>query len=125
MWSLGCILYYMTYKKTPFQNITNQITKIHAIIDPSHEIDFPDIPEKDLLDVLKVCTFRFLVLNSVHGQFIVQCLTSVHCLFQRCLVRNPRERISIAELLDHPYVQLQPQPPTESGMFLSCNTKRT
>ncbi|KTF77149.1 hypothetical protein cypCar_00045693, partial [Cyprinus carpio] len=31
-------------------------------------------------------------------------------LFQRCLVRNPRERISISELLDHPYLQLQPQP---------------
>lgn len=44
----------MTYGKTPFQTITNQITKLHAIIDPSHEIDFPDIAEKDLLDVLKV-----------------------------------------------------------------------
>ncbi|TTA40556.1 Dual specificity protein kinase Ttk [Bagarius yarrelli] len=80
IWSLGCILYCMTYGKTPFQNITNQISKIHAIIDPSHEIDFPDIPEKDLLDVLK-----------------------------RCLVRNPKERISIVELLNHSYLQLQPQ----------------
>ncbi|XP_076006456.1 dual specificity protein kinase Ttk [Genypterus blacodes] len=80
VWSLGCILYYMTYGKTPFQSITNQITKLHAIIDPSHRIEFPDISEKDLLDVLK-----------------------------RCLVRNPRERISIAELLHHPYLQLQPQ----------------
>uniref|UniRef100_A0A667XUF3 Dual specificity protein kinase TTK n=1 Tax=Myripristis murdjan TaxID=586833 RepID=A0A667XUF3_9TELE len=84
VWSLGCILYCMTYGKTPFQSITNQITKLHAIIDPSHEIEFPDISEKDLLDVLK-----------------------------RCLVRNPRERISIAELLEHPYLQLQPQPPPE------------
>lgn len=50
----------MTYGKTPFQNLTNQITKLHAIIDPSHEIDFPDIPEKDLLDVLKVCVCLFL-----------------------------------------------------------------
>nr|XP_055067999.1 dual specificity protein kinase Ttk isoform X2 [Misgurnus anguillicaudatus] len=90
VWSLGCILYCMTYGKTPFQNITNQISKIHAIIDPSHEIEFPDIPEKDLLDVLK-----------------------------RCLVRNPRERISIAELLDHPYLQLQLQPQPESE---PCNS---
>ncbi|KAM6910388.1 dual specificity protein kinase Ttk-like [Xenentodon cancila] len=80
VWSLGCILYCMTYGKTPFQSITNQIAKLHAIIDPSHKIEFPDIAEKDLLDVLK-----------------------------RCLVRNPRERICIAELLEHPYLQLKPR----------------
>ncbi|XP_068586117.1 dual specificity protein kinase Ttk [Cebidichthys violaceus] len=80
VWSLGCILYCMTYGKTPFQSITNQIAKLHAIIDRSHGIEFPDIAEKDLLDVLK-----------------------------RCLVRNPRERISIAELLEHPYLQLKQQ----------------
>ncbi|CAK6954237.1 dual specificity protein kinase Ttk [Scomber scombrus] len=80
VWSLGCILYCMTYGKTPFQSITNQITKLQAITDPSHKIEFPDISEKDLLDVLK-----------------------------RCLVRNPRERVSITELLEHPYLQLKPQ----------------
>nr|DBA26449.1 TPA: hypothetical protein GDO54_010705 [Pyxicephalus adspersus] len=84
VWSLGCILYCMTYGKTPFQHITNQITKLHAILDPSYEIEIPDIPEKDLQDVLK-----------------------------KCLVRNPKERISIAELLVHPYVQIQPQPRTD------------
>ncbi|XP_056421922.1 dual specificity protein kinase TTK isoform X2 [Hyla sarda] len=80
VWSLGCILYCMTYGKTPFQHITNQITKLHAILEPSYEIKFPDIPEADLQDVLR-----------------------------KCLVRNPKERISIAELLAHPYVQIQPQ----------------
>jgi serine/threonine-protein kinase TTK/MPS1 len=50
----------MTYGKTPFQHIINQISKLHAIIDPNHEIEFPDIPEKDLQDVLKVT-------SVVHG----------------------------------------------------------
>ncbi|KAM6126720.1 dual specificity protein kinase TTK [Pterocles gutturalis] len=78
VWSLGCILYCMTYRRTPFQHITNPINKMHAIVDPSYEIEFPDIAEKDLQDVLK-----------------------------RCLVRNPKQRISVSELLIHPYVQIQ------------------
>ncbi|XP_068793727.1 dual specificity protein kinase TTK isoform X1 [Struthio camelus] len=78
VWSLGCILYCMTYGRTPFQHITNPINKLHAIIDPSYEIEFPDIAEKDLQDVLK-----------------------------RCLIRNPKQRISVSELLIHPYVQIQ------------------
>ncbi|KAM9665896.1 dual specificity protein kinase TTK [Trichechus inunguis] len=81
VWSLGCILYYMTYGKTPFQHIINQISKLHAIIDPNHEVAFPDIPEKDLQDVLKCC-----------------------------LIRDPKKRISIPELLVHPYVQIQTHP---------------
>ncbi|KAI1885564.1 hypothetical protein AGOR_G00205100 [Albula goreensis] len=95
VWSLGCILYCMTYGKTPFQKITNQFTKMHAIIDPSHEIDFPEIPEKDLLDVLK-----------------------------RCLVRNPKQRISIDELLAHPYLQLQPQSVPEPAPPDNSDLKR-
>ncbi|XP_041872911.1 dual specificity protein kinase TTK isoform X1 [Corvus kubaryi] len=78
VWSLGCILYCMTYGRTPFQHITSHINKMHAIVDPSYEIGFPDIAEKDLHDVLK-----------------------------RCLIRNPKERISVSELLVHPYVQIQ------------------
>ncbi|XP_010564054.1 PREDICTED: dual specificity protein kinase TTK [Haliaeetus leucocephalus] len=78
VWSLGCILYCMTYGRTPFQHITNPINKLHAIVDPSYEIEFPDIAEKDLQDVLK-----------------------------RCLIRNPKQRISVSELLVHPYVQIQ------------------
>ncbi|XP_035178415.1 dual specificity protein kinase TTK [Oxyura jamaicensis] len=78
VWSLGCILYCMTYGKTPFQHITNTRKKLYAIVDPHYEIEFPDIAEKDLQDVLKCC-----------------------------LVRNPKQRISVSELLIHPYVQIQ------------------
>ncbi|XP_040409942.1 dual specificity protein kinase TTK [Cygnus olor] len=78
VWSLGCILYCMTYGKTPFQHITNTRKKLYAIVDPHYEIEFPDIAEKDLQDVLKCC-----------------------------LIRNPKQRISVSELLIHPYVQIQ------------------
>src|SRR4029434_1518941 len=43
VWSLGCILYCMTYGRTPFQSITNQFAKLHAIIDPRFEINFPNM----------------------------------------------------------------------------------
>ncbi|XP_006873341.1 PREDICTED: dual specificity protein kinase TTK [Chrysochloris asiatica] len=94
VWSLGCILYYMTYGKTPFQHIINQISKLHAIIDPNHEIAFPDIPEKDLQDVLKCC-----------------------------LIRDPKQRISIPELLVHPYVQIQTHTGNQVGKGTSDEMK--
>lgn len=53
----------MTYGRTPFQHITNQITKLHAIIDPSYEIAFPDIAEKDLQDVLKVTLLKMFFMR--------------------------------------------------------------
>ncbi|XP_033116973.1 dual specificity protein kinase Ttk-like isoform X2 [Anneissia japonica] len=91
VWSLGCILYYMVYGKTPFQHITNGLMKLHAIIDPSHEINFPAISNKDLYDVL-----------------------------QKCLIRNPKERPSIETLLKHPFLRNKTQDElassTNSGM---------
>lgn len=75
VWSLGCILYSMIYGKTPFQHITNPTMKLQAIINASHHIEFGDEYDTDLLDTMK-----------------------------RCLRRNPKERLSIGELLQHPYL---------------------
>ncbi|KAL9988565.1 hypothetical protein ACROYT_G003023 [Oculina patagonica] len=75
VWSLGCILYMMVYGKTPFQHITNHVVKLQCIMDPSHVIEFPDIKDKRLLDVMK-----------------------------GCLRRSPKERYTIPHLLTHPYI---------------------
>lgn len=60
---------------------------------------------------LTYCTFK--------NKSIVQSISCflLPCLPQSCLIRNPRERVSIAELLAHPYLQLKPQASPEPGMY--------
>ena len=82
VWSLGCILYNLVYKKLPFAAIKNPIMKLQAIIDPEHVIDFPNDPES-LQD---------------HDLQVVDVL-------KKCLQRDPLKRASIEELLEHPYIK--------------------
>jgi len=77
VWSLGCILYQLTYGKMPFGDIKHPLMKLQAITNVDHPIQFPVQPDSDL------------VLISV---------------IKACLIRDPRQRPSIAELLSHTYV---------------------
>lgn len=74
VWALGCIFYQMVYGHTPFSHLPF-IQKLHAITDNNHEISFPAVPNPHAMDVMK-----------------------------RCLDRNPKERITIPQLLEHPYL---------------------
>lgn len=79
VWSLGCILYNLVYGRTPFQHISNPLQKLSAISDPNTKINFPEIENKLLLEVL-----------------------------QLCLQFDQRKRPSISELLEHPYLTAKP-----------------
>jgi serine/threonine protein kinase len=64
----------MTYGKTPFSHLS-MVKAIHAITDEKFEIEFPSIPNQYLLEVLK-----------------------------NTLQRNPLKRMTIPDLLKHPFV---------------------
>nr|XP_018906101.1 PREDICTED: dual specificity protein kinase Ttk-like [Bemisia tabaci] len=72
VWSLGCILYNLIYGKTPFSHITSHWGKMYAIISSSHKIDFPNHPIPPIL----------------------------RQAMQRCLIRDPKQRPTVKDLLD-------------------------
>ncbi|KAJ1520682.1 hypothetical protein ONE63_003786 [Megalurothrips usitatus] len=80
VWSLGCILYNLVYGSTPFQHINGQFQKLSAIVNSDHKIQFPK--------------------PSIEG-----CPSALIQALKMCLVRNPKERASIDELLQLSYLE--------------------
>jgi len=77
VWSLGCILYQMTYGRPPFAHIANQISRIMAITNPKHIIEFPD-----------------------KGTGGVTVPLALKATLRKCLNRDPEKRPKITDLLD-------------------------
>jgi serine/threonine-protein kinase TTK/MPS1 len=83
VWSLGCILYQMVYRRPPFGHIPNAISKVMAITNKSHVIEFPSIG---------------------HGRVPVP--AGLLRTLKGCLKRDPAQRPTIERLLaeDDPFL---------------------
>ncbi|KAL3418640.1 checkpoint protein [Phlyctema vagabunda] len=64
VWSLGCILYQMTYGRAPFAHIQNQMQRCQAIINFKYDIEYPSVGigsvpvPPSLIHTLKRCLNR-------------------------------------------------------------------
>lgn len=75
VWSLACILYRFIYLYPPFGKMALMV-KIHAITNPAHVIPYPETTYPEVVQLLK-----------------------------QCLVYNPKQRLTIPQLLDHPFLK--------------------
>lgn len=76
VWSLGCILYQMTYGKPPFAHISDPYRKIMAIPNPKQVISFPDVGVGGI-------SVPSGLIRTIRG----------------CLNRNPTQRPTVDQLL--------------------------
>lgn len=82
IWSLGCILYLLLYKRTPFAHIKNIYTKVNVITNPNTAIEYPPLP-------------------SYYPPMMLEML-------KRCLQYDPKTRASTADLLQFPFDMVIP-----------------
>lgn len=100
IWSLGCILYQMVYGHTPFQHLS-VVQKMKAIPDDSYAIDFPEYAAPLARRLEPGSPPRRL------DHLRVPVPPSVIETMKKCLMRHPKERATIPELLEENWLTMR------------------
>jgi serine/threonine-protein kinase TTK/MPS1 len=75
-------LYLLLYKKTPFSHIKSLHQKVTVLTNPNTEIEYPQLP-------------------NFYPSILIE-------MTRKCLVYNPKQRSSVADLLKYPFDMLVP-----------------
>jgi serine/threonine-protein kinase TTK/MPS1 len=104
VWSLGCILYQMIYGQPPFHRLS-MFQKMKAIPDGSYVIDFPEysVPQIPVSRSSGESNTPPRRLDHLKRRVRHDVIASM----KSCLCRNPKERVTIPELLDQDWLAMK------------------